>query len=242
MSKKVISLEKRQREYERNHKHVSGVPVIARLDGKSFHTLTKKISAHKPFDRDLIDSMVGAAIIVCKSIQGFKVAYIQSDEVSIVLSDYDTISTQGWFDFRIDKIESILSSVMAVEFSKMLSLKKGRDISAYFACKSFNIPESDVANNLLWRAIDWKRNSLSMYSRSFFSNKQLHGKKSEDMHQMLHEVGKNWATDLKDDEKNGTFLVNIDGKIEVLKNILPTYDSISKIIPKFVKEDSEDAC
>jgi hypothetical protein len=62
-----------------------------------------------------------------------------------------------------------------------------------------------VANYFLWRAKDWERNSLTMYASGFFSHKQLHSKTKQDRHDMLHSIGKNWATDVDERSKNGTF-------------------------------------
>ena len=60
-------------------------PVIIRLDGKAFHTYTRGLD--KPFDEGLIEDMQQAAIYLCQNIQGAKCAYVQSDEISILVTD-----------------------------------------------------------------------------------------------------------------------------------------------------------
>ena len=70
-------------------------PIVIRVDGKAFHTLTKNF--YRPFDYKFIDSMVMAALALFREMQGCKMAYIQSDEASFVLTDYDQLDTQGWF-------------------------------------------------------------------------------------------------------------------------------------------------
>lgn len=100
-----------------------------------------------------------------------------------------------------------------------------------------NIPKEDVANYFLWRARDWKRNSLSMYARSFFSHKELLNKNSSDIHEMLHTKGKNWATDLDDTLKNGSWLVKGSDEIgwHWRHDIRPVYADISEIVDPLIE-------
>ena len=70
------------------------VPVIMRLDGKAFHTYTRGLD--KPFDEGLIEDMQQTAIHLCQNIQGAKCAYVQSDEISILITDYDTLTTDAF--------------------------------------------------------------------------------------------------------------------------------------------------
>lgn len=72
------------------------MPVILRLDGKSFHSYTR--GCKKPFDENLYSCMNDTAIYLCENIQNAVLAYIQSDEISIVLNNYKTIQTSSWFD------------------------------------------------------------------------------------------------------------------------------------------------
>jgi len=199
------------------------MPLIIRVDGRTFHTFTKGLN--KPFDNSLMDAMILAAKYVAKDIQGFKVAYIQSDEVTFCLTDYDTLETDGWFDYELPKVISISAAMMSVAFNKYYISAK----MPVFDSRAFTVPKEEVCNVLVWRAKDWERNNLQMYSRSFFSHKQLHLKKRDDMHNMLHEIGKNWTTDLTDRERNGTFLLNTEEGIIERYDILPTYENINKV-------------
>jgi len=81
--------------------------------------------------------------------------------------------------------------------------KPGKDWTATFDARAFNIPEAEITNYFLWRRMDWRRNSLSMYARSFLSHKQLYKKNQADVHEMLHAIGENWS-DLSMSRKNGT--------------------------------------
>jgi len=204
-------------------------PVIIRVGGRAFHTFTKDFK--KPFDHRFIDAMTIAANTVFREAQGCKLAYIQSDEASFVLTDYDTLDTQAWFDYCKSKIESITASIMTVAFGRCMKLATIVK-PAYFDARAFNIPESEVANYFLWRALDWRRNSILMYAQTSFSHAALDGMHVSDIHEMLHDVGKNWTTDLIDDEKNGTF-IHAGGFIT---DIEPKYDQIAALWDK-VKPD-----
>lgn len=204
-------------------------PVIIRVDGKSFHTFLK--STNKPFDDHFIGCMQKAAVYLSNRMQGFKFGYIQSDEASFLLTDYDNLDTQGWFDYNLSKMVSISAAIMSVAFNVTYSNKW--ELPAFFDSRVFNIPKEEVANYFLWRAKDWQRNSLSMYARNFFSHKQLLNKHSSAVHEMLYRIGKNWAVDLSDIQKNGTWIV--DGTGAVRTDILPSYQDISKIVDPLVE-------
>lgn len=226
-----MSLADRIKRYEKtfSFQTLNRMPVMIRVDGRAFHTFTRGF--RKPFDPNLIEAMVHAAAEVAKEMQGFKVAYVQSDEATFCLTDYDGLETQGWFDYDLSKMVSISAALMSVAFNSYFPADK-RDLrpSPAFDSRAFSVPPDDVVNAFLWRAKDWERNSLQMYARSFFSHKQLLNKGHGEIHEMLHSIGKNWATDLTDQEKNGTFIFLRDGGGELRTDILPTYQSINEAI------------
>ncbi len=176
-------------------------PVIIRLDGRAFHTLTRNL---KPFDKDFSDIMNNAATFLCQEIQGAKCAYIQSDEISILVTDFDTLTTDAWFDYNIQKMTSISAGLASAYFSSNYSDWIGKQI-VVFDSRVFNIPKEEVCNYFIWRQLDWIRNSVSMLAQANFSHKELQGKNQPAMHEMLHEKGINW-TNLNPRWKNGTFI------------------------------------
>ena len=216
----------RIKKYEKTfyHSALKRMPLMIRVDGRAFHTFTKGM--RKPFDSEFMTAMVYAATNVALDMQGFKAAYIQSDEATFCLTDYDTLETEGWFNYELPKVISISASMMTLFFNKALPADK----VAVFDSRAFTLPKEDVVNAFLWRAKDWERNSLQMYCRSIFSHKELHKKKREDMHEMLYQAGRNWTTDLSEGERNGTFLVKTDGEIITKTDILPRYESINDAI------------
>lgn len=231
------SLAQRMKEnYELRDRHylTRRTPVIVRVDGRAFHTLTAKYK--KPFDEYFVTAMTRAAKSLFHDMQGCKMAYIQSDEASFVLTDYDNLSTEGWFDYRQSKIESISASQMSIAFCGAVYEMGLGLIEAAFDSRAFNIPEDEVANYFLWRAQDWHRNSVTMYAQAYFSHKQLFGKNIPDMHEMLHGIGKNWATDLHPRLRNGTFLYR-DGDLIEDQTILPAYTEISEIWDRVKPQD-----
>lgn len=197
------------------------MPVIVRVDGRAFHSWTRGLP--KPFSRHLMRVMVLAARDLADDMQGFKACYIQSDEASFLLTDYDDLTTEAWFDYCKSKVESISAAVMTARFN--LHWGDG-DKPAVFDGRAFNVPKEEVSNYFLWRAKDWERNSLSMYCRAHFSAKQLHGKRRDDQHEMLHSIGKNWTTDLTAQERNGTFLLRINGSVTECHDIPPSFAAI----------------
>ena len=217
--------ERIQRNYEKPAKHrlTRRVPVIVRVDGRAFHTLTR--NSQKPFDLHLINAMAVSAACVASEIQGFKLGYIQSDEASFVMTDYDTLQTDAWFGYVKAKVETIAASIMTAAFARCKRLANIEKM-AFFDARSFNIPTSEVANYFLGRAKDWHRNSVSMYARAHFSHRELKGKCIPQMHEMLHSINRNWSTDLTNREKNGVFLV---GSGENRSDIEPCYNHIAPL-------------
>ena len=219
------SLGDRQKSYEACSRDflLPNTPVIIRVDGKAFHTYCRNME--KPFDTKFISAMTRAANAVAGQIQGFKFGYVQSDEATFVLTDYDTHQTQGWFNYNKSKMISISSALMTYFFSEFME-HSYLDASPLpiFDSRAFNVPHTDVVNNVLWRAKDWQRNSLQMYCRAHFSQKAMHGKNATQQHDMLHQIGRNWSEDLGEVLKNGTYFSNY----VVTSDVLPRFESINE--------------
>lgn len=120
MSNKKDSLGDRMKGYEnipRNYL-TRRIPVIIRLDGKAFHTFTKGM--RKPFDRVLMTTMQDTMKYLCENIQGCVFGYTQSDEITLVLTDYKTLTTDAWFGYNIQKVVSVAASMATMAFNKFL--------------------------------------------------------------------------------------------------------------------------
>ncbi len=178
---------------------------VLRVDGKAFHSYTKKIGTEKPFDFALIDRMNQTTKFLCENVQGAQLAYVQSDEISILFTDFAKIETDLWFDGNIQKIASITSSLATGFFNSYNNPKP--EALAFFDARVFTIPDqTEVLNYFIWRYQDWVRNSLSMLARAHYSHKELHGKSNPEMHEMLYEKGVNWANQ-PDEIKNGRWCI-----------------------------------
>lgn len=191
------------------------MPVIVRVDGRAFHTWTR--GTEKPFDLRLIDAMDQVAIALCEEMSGAVMAYVQSDEISVLLVDYKNPEAQPWFGGVLPKMVSIAaataSATMTMLSSQVFPASTSDDCMAcstmkpaIFDARAFILPREDVCNYFIWRQQDWVRNSLQMLARSHFSHSELDGKNQPTMHEMLHQKGVNWAH-LEPRLKNGRTIV-----------------------------------
>lgn len=213
------------------------MPTIIRLDGKAFHTYTKGLD--KPFDEGLIEDMQETTKYLCKNIQGCKLGYTQSDEITLVLTDYDNLSTDAWFDNSIQKMASISASLATAKFNQ-LRIKRAYDKSsdtitpytestiALFDSRVFQIPElEEVVNCLIWRQRDAEKNSTAMLAQSLYSHKELFKKNGSDMQEMCFQKGYNW-NDLHFSKKRGSLIVKtttLRGVIVDFYNNMKTKDT-----------------
>lgn len=83
--------------------------TIIRIDGKAFHTYTQGLE--RPFDSKFCRDMDKTAEFLCRNIQGAQFAFVQSDEISILLTDFETIATEAWFDANLQKMCSVSASL-----------------------------------------------------------------------------------------------------------------------------------
>ena len=184
------------------------MPVIIRLDGKAFHTFTKGMK--KPYDEIFHNTMNSTMKYLCENIQGCKLGYTQSDEITLLLTDYDTLDTDAWFDNNVQKICSVSASMATMAFNQYFALSyyeyeefvhnelklnamevfycdsiRHKLHSAMFDSRCFNIPEDEVTNCFIWRQQDATRNAIQMLGQCNFSHKELQGKSCNDIQDML---------------------------------------------------------
>ena len=163
-----------------------------------------------------------------KNIQGAKIGFVQSDEISILMTDFETHQTDAWFDGNIQKIVSISASLAASKFNQLRWMRyvnerynDGADDDpvswewfegvrklklADFDARTFTIPsKTEVMNYFIWRQQDTVRNSISSIAQSLYSTKELHGKNMSEQQDMIHEKGQNW-NDYDSTLKRGRFV------------------------------------
>lgn len=195
--------------------------TVIRVDGKAFHTLTRGFS--RPFDRDLETIMDLTAIRLCEEVQGAKFAFVQSDEISLLLTDFETPTTCAWYDGNVQKMASVSAAIATAEFNKALLNTAGLNVkahvtndkfltngkgvkTAYFDSRVFTIPDVvEVENYFIWRQNDASRNSVQMAARAVYGHKQLEGQGIPQLHDLLHAKGINW-NDYPTGEKRGRII------------------------------------
>jgi len=199
--------------------------TIIRVDGKCFANFTKNLN--RPFDDGLMEDMDETACYLCQNIQGAKLGFVQSDEISILLTDFDNLQTDAWFDGNIQKIVSVAASmatsrfnqlrlkrlfdrynddIATVELSCNFVIKQIVDTKLEFDARVFTIPSlTEVCNYLIWRQNDTVRNSISSVAQSLYSSKELHGKNMSEQQEMIFQKGINW-NDYAPKYKRGRFI------------------------------------
>lgn len=169
---------------------------LLRIDGKAFHTFTRGLP--RPYCPELSWAMDTAALQLCLTLQGARLAYGQSDEYSFLFSDFEGTDSEMWFKGNIQKIASVSASLFTAHFNEAWrtvapQFKKGPYTPAMFDSRVFVIPSrTEVMNYFVWRQQDATRNSLTMLASAHYSHKELHGKKAADKHELLFTKGINF--------------------------------------------------
>lgn len=241
MNNKKDSLGDRMKQYEyvtRNYL-TRKLPVIIRLDGKAFHSFTRGFK--RPFDEIFVKSMQDTMQYLCENIQGCVLGYTQSDEITLVLVDYQSREASAWFDNNIQKMASVSASMATLAFNRFFAeeahafrnrmkydddgyidkdeydlwviYNKALNKGAMFDSRVFTVPKEEVVNTLIWRQQDATRNSIQSVGQANFSHTQLHGKKCNDIQDMLMlEKGINW-NDFQTHLKRGSCCIKKPFKI-----------------------------
>lgn len=187
-------------------------PVIIRIDGKCFSSFCKRFE--KPYDEVLHFILNNVMKHLCGKIQCVKYSQRHSDEMSFLLTDYDSVNTDPYFEYNVQKITSVVAGMATAEFCKQLvtysfipndwgedgdPISFNKRILQYdedwpvFDCRCFNVPEDDIPNYFFWRLMDCVRGSINMLAQSKFSHKELQGISNNQMQEMLFQkCGINW--------------------------------------------------
>jgi tRNA(His) guanylyltransferase len=180
--------------------------AVIRVDGRGFSAYLRR--AERPFDSAFMEAMDATAAALCKEMSGAVFAYVQSDEVSVLLADFGSVHAEPWFGGIVQKMASLAASTATAEFNYRTALAAGSlDVPNYratFDARVFTVPDPvEVANYYVWRQRDATRNSVSMAAQAHFSHKRLHGLNGAQMQELLwQEKGVNW-NDYPDGAKRG---------------------------------------
>jgi tRNA(His) 5'-end guanylyltransferase len=228
----------RMKEYEAipSNKLISKIPVLIRIDGRAFHSVTKHFT--KPFDQVLIKTMQETTKELCENISDCRIGYTQSDEISLLIYPKDIWTSELFFGGKVQKICSITASMATMFFYKnfIKNVKEFQDfvskeekpeskklLDTYnkiiekginFDSRCFNIPIEEVENYFIWRQQDATKNSIQMVARTLYSHKELEGKKFADLNELLFQKDVNFDK-LPTVWKRGTAVIKIPQSIQV---------------------------
>lgn len=257
-----MDLGERMKEYENVNRFylTKKMPVIIRIDGKAFHTFTRGLK--KPFDIKLMEIMQNTMLFLCNNIQGCKLGYTQSDEISLLVTDYDSIKFSSWFNNNLIKFVSISSSMATLKFNQevtsfinelekniemkfdcmtneeykknieLLKIWRDKEFKGLFDSRAFNLPKEEVCNYFIWRQQDATRNAIQLLGQSEFKYKELLGKNCNEIQEMLFQKNINF-NDCPTDFKRGSCAIKLNNKWIVDKNI-PIFTKDRNYIEKFV--------
>lgn len=168
-----LSLGGRMKLYEGNTRFEKGVVAI-RVDGKSFHTWTKRARLKRPFDLYMHVAMCRAMKETAKEMQGFRLGYTQSDECTFMLANLEEMAG-AWFDYKVQKLASITASMFTIHFNMFIKKFYPESPVAFFDARAFSVPVDDAANVFVWRQQDNDRNWVQAYAASKYPHKLLQG-------------------------------------------------------------------
>lgn len=191
------------------------IPVMARLDGRSFSNFTAGLA--RPYDERLSKLMVATTKFLVEETNA-NCGYTQSDEITLTWLSTD-YKSQIFFNGRIQKLCSALSALASVFFNSKIKeyLPEKTGCMPIFDCRVWNVPNPiEGSNAFLWREQDATKNSISMAARHYYSHKQLMNKSGPEMQEMLFQAGINW-NDYPSFFKRGTYIQR--------KNILKKFEA-----------------
>lgn len=184
------------------------LPVMARLDGRSFSKYTKGFA--RPYDTRMSSCMAAVTLWLVEE-TGAKLGYTQSDEITLMFYS-DKLDKQIFFDGKIQKILSVLAAMCSVKFYQLscIAIPERKDWVPQFDCRIWSVPSLiEAANAFVWRENDATKNSVQMLARCHFSHNELNGKGRADQMDMLMSKGINW-----NDEpaffKRGTYFKRVE--------------------------------
>lgn len=214
--------------------------ILAHIDGRSFSKMVKN-KFNKPFDDSFIEMMNQTAEYLCENVQACHLAYVQSDEITLLLKKNNP-DGDVFFGGRLCKMQSIIASLATAKFNQLMTIynitknnyfftKEDTADTIYdivdavdvintmplyqFDCKVWDVPTAnDAMAWFLFRNIDCIRNSKQQAAQSYLSHKELMGLHTDDQIDLLLEkTGIDWNS-YKDGEKYGRLIYKVEEEFE----------------------------
>lgn len=197
---------------ETQQKFIPTLPIVIRIDGRSFSQFTKPLK--RPYDEKFSRIMIEITKRLVDQTNAV-VGYTQSDEISLILYS-DSLKSQTFFNGRKDKILSVVSGITTSaflyqamkEWPEYIDELNTQNRLPAFDCRAFNVPSKmEAVNCLVWREQDATKNAIQMFAREYFSHHELHGLSGNEIqHKLITEKGVNF-----NDEpaffKRGTYVI-----------------------------------
>lgn len=196
----------RMKQYEqRSSLHMlPTLPIIARVDGRSFSKFTAGLA--QPYDTRMQAAMLRTATDLAMATQACA-SYTQSDEISLVWYQ-PSMRSSIWFEGKHSKMVSQTAALATLYFYRAVCELMPEYASRLpsFDSRVFQVPnEHEAVMAFIWRERDAIKNSITSAARLFFSPTELYKKNSNERQEMLFQKGINWDT-YPDQFKRGIFV------------------------------------
>ncbi len=190
---------------EAGRRAVCGRPLLARLDGRAFHTFTRTMK--RPYEPAMSRCMIETARFLVQEMTA-RVGYTQSDEITLAWYEPSESVTEYAFDGRFQKLASVLAGLASARFGQLVAreLPDYLALTPHFDCRVWQVPTlADAADVFVWREDDATKNSVSMAAGAQYGDRELHGVDSAGKQALLRKKGIDW-NDYPAFFKRGTYL------------------------------------
>jgi tRNA(His) 5'-end guanylyltransferase len=190
---------------EAGRRAMRGLPLLARLDGRAFHTFTRDL--RRPYEPGMSRAMIETTRFLVQEMTAL-VGYTQSDEITLAWFESSQSASDYAFDGRFQKLASVLAGMASARFCQLLAehLPHKVNETPHFDCRVWQVPTIvDAAEVFVWREDDATKNSVSMAAGAYYSDAELDGKSSSAKQELLWQKGVNW-NDLPTFFKRGTYV------------------------------------
>lgn len=191
-----MDLQERMQQYEdlggTQNKLTPNLPIVIRLDGRNFSRYTQGMEAfHGPLIH-VFDKTMEAVMEETHA----RIGYTASDEINLILDETKNGETRETiFGGRIMKICSVFASMTTAYFNYYASnyMRNYTSALGMFDARCFTVPTVEEATNyLIWREQNYQSNSISMAAREHFSHREVQGKNTAQLLEMMSNKGVNW--------------------------------------------------
>jgi tRNA(His) guanylyltransferase len=177
---------------EAGRQAMRGLPLLARLDGRAFHTFTRGMK--RPYEHGMSTAMIETARYLVQDMTAI-VGYTQSDEITLAWFESSQSASAYAFDGRFQKLASVLAGMASARFVQLVlkHLPEKAGETPHFDCRVWQVPTlDDAADVFVWREDDAVKNSITMAAGVYFTDAELDGKNSSVKQEMLWQKGVNW--------------------------------------------------